>query len=197
MTRKQAAETVAATIKPDPNSVMSSAHPVPYVTPQAVAAVAAAVASADLSHKRDHEDAFGAAAASLHDADVHQDAKDDDGGRVSPSVENAAEWLKRQRTDEASAVMADLHSYPAPAVPHHHHQPSDDPSVVNAQAIAAAAAMYAHSDLLPPPSAATSMSKEEEDDDDDDDAVDAAIRYQAAMSQLGDDVHQDEGLSML
>ena len=87
-------------------------------------------------------------------------------GRVSPSVENAAEWLKKQRTDDAMATAAAA----AAAVTDFTHSAYSDPQVV-----AAAAAVYHPNDLLTPAAASTS-----EDDD-------AAVAEAAAAAAESDD----------
>lgn len=106
------------------------------VKQQAEAAVAAAAAQSQNE-----------AAASLH----HQSLKrvrdaSADWGRVSPSVENAAEWLKKQRTDDAMATAAAA----AAAV-------SADFAPVHDETVAAANAIYSSNDLL------VSSTQEEDD----------------------------------
>jgi hypothetical protein len=65
------------------------------VKQQAEVAVAAAQSSEEVQ-----------AAASLSETLKRARAEPVDWGRVSPSVENAAEWLKKQRTDDAMATAA-------------------------------------------------------------------------------------------
>lgn len=174
--RQQAAATVAAE---QASRTVGYSHPLPaYVTPQAAAAAAAAM---DMSFKRDREEAFGTPTATSLDED----------GRVSPSIENAAEWLKKQRTDEAAATAAavaasaDLNGYGQ------HH--SDH---VDAQVMASAAAVFHHqgaADLL---QSSSSSKHEDEDDDHHHDDDDDDIGYQTHMALNADDVHQ-EGLNIL
>jgi hypothetical protein len=68
-------------------------------------------------------------------------------GRVSPSVENAAEWLKKQRTDDAMATAAAAAQVAAEG--EFANNGYDD-----AQVAAAAAAVYNPNELLAPASAA-------------------------------------------
>jgi hypothetical protein len=108
-----------------------------------------------LSVKQQAEAAVAAAAQSQNEAvaSLHQQsfkrARDvaADWGRVSPSVENAAEWLKKQRTDDAMATAAAA----AAAV-------SAD-FAPNETVVEAANAIYSSNDLL-----VGTTTQEEEDD---------------------------------
>ena len=86
---------------------------------------------------------------------------DPSSGRVSPSVENAAEWLKKQRTVDAMATAAAVAQVAAVT--------SDftDTGYHDAQVVAAAAAAVYHpNDLLVPASAATDLEEAADASDD-------------------------------
>lgn len=90
---------------------------------------------------------------------------DPSSGRVSPSVENAAEWLKKQRTDDAMATAAAAAQVAAAVT-------SDftDNGYHDAQVVAAAAAVYHPNDLLAPASAATELEEAADASEDYDDS---------------------------
>lgn len=126
-------------------------------------------AQSGLSVKQQAEVAVAASAAQsaqeAHAADPYfqaplKRARDEpiDWGRVSPSVENAAEWLKKQRTDDAmatAAAAAAISDFPnGPASGYHHlresavagtHQTNDD--AMEAAAAAAAVSGFSTSGI--------------------------------------------------
>jgi hypothetical protein len=84
---------------------------------------------------------------------------DPSSGRVSPSVENAAEWLKKQRTDDAMATAAAAAQVAAAgefANSEYH----------DAQVAAAAAAVYNPNELLAPASATAELEEGASESDD-------------------------------
>lgn len=79
-------------------------------------------------------------------------------GRVSPSVENAAEWLKKQRTDDAMATAAAAAQVAAAVT-----SDFSDNGYHDAQVVAAAAAVYHPNDLLVAASSAATELEESAD----------------------------------